>query len=564
MAQCLMLPGAFERQLEHADKILEGRVVNQSSFVGQDGNIYTENQIEVYRVFKGDVGFYAEIITEGGVYGDLMQMVTPSVQLRVGDYGVMTLNVDASRSMSPIATTFSSIDERTGTVYGLKEATNREAIYELIARSTGTQTIEVRRMPFDMHESDNSSDRMAPQLSSVYPLEVTAGTQTVLTITGQGFGAEQGNGHVAFRNADDGGQSFVALQAGPHYLSWSDTEIQMYVPSATLYNNVVAGTGEIQVRADNGQVVTSTQAVNVDFAKSEVIYNQNLNNTMLVGVQNGGYVFHVNQGLEAYLGGIERIHSIIEKWSCNTGVNYHLSEETVAISDWSHDDVNVIGMSNSGQLPSYMLGRTITTFSGCGTAGQLQWNLIEVDILLNSDIDWWAHEDQPSENRFDLETSLLHELGHAHLLQHNNEEVSPMYFQLTSGMARRQLHAHSDIDGGEFVVHDAVSAESTCSEELHQPFNNSGCNLSLVNSVSNADKDSFNVFPNPFENDFVVTADEIPFATFIVFDSMGRSVKSGALNETQNRVTTSDLQSGVYLLEIRSDNERHAQRLVKN
>lgn len=410
------------------------------------------------------MGFDEEVLTQGGVHGDLMQLVTPSIQLQVGDYGVLALAADDSRSLTSIATTFYSIDDKTGTVFGLREASILEGFYNLIARSTGSEVIELRRIPLQFVETINADNRaQLPQVNSVYPQDVTAGTKTVLTITGQGFGNAQGSGHVAFRNANDGGQSFVALQSGPHYLSWTDTEIQMYVPSATLYNNVVAGTGEIRVTTNGGQVALSAQQLTVDFAKSEVVYDQELNRTKLVGMQNGGYRFHVNQNLSNLLNGTALVNDILEKWSCNTGVNYQLDEEIVPVTDWAHDGVNVVGMSEPGQLPNYMLGRTVTMFSGCRSVGELQWNLIEVDILLNADINWWIEEAEPLGNRFDLETSLLHELGHAHLLQHNNEEASPMYFQLTSGTSRRELHPHADIDGGNFAVDEAIGAANTCS-----------------------------------------------------------------------------------------------------
>ncbi|MCB9185203.1 MAG: T9SS type A sorting domain-containing protein [Flavobacteriales bacterium] len=563
MAQCLMLPAALEQQLLQADKILEGRVAGQSTFVGQDGSIYTKNHIEVYRVFKGSVGFDEEIITEGGIYGDLMQVVTPSVQLHVGDYGVLALKADQERSFSSVATTFYSVDERSGAVYGLKETSTREGFYELIARSTGSETIELRRIPMDLLTSDSSAERAAPQLNSVYPLEVTAGTQTVLTITGQGFGTEQGSGHVAFRNADDGGQSFVALQPGPHYLSWSDTEIQIYVPSATLYNNVVAGTGEIQVRSDNGQTVTSAQQVTVDYAKSEVVYNQNLNSTMLVAMQNGGYEFSINQQLNSLLGGSEMVRRSLEKWACNTGVNYKLGESVVPIAGWAHDDVNVFGLSNPGQLPSYLLGKTITTFSGCGTPNGIQWNLIEVDILLNADINWWTGSGQPTSDHFDMETSILHELGHAHLLQHNNNEASPMYFQLTSGAMRRDLHVQTDIEGGGFVAQQSASAQ-TCGDEPHQLYDFSMCNLSLINGLEEQEETHLNVYPNPFQNEFTISRDWDGQANYVVFDALGRTILSGMLTATQTVISTSDFSSGVYLLEVRNGSDHYTQRLIKN
>ena len=564
MSQCLSLPDALEQQLYRADKILEGRVADQSTFVGTDGNIYTANHIEVYRVFKGEVGFDEEVVTEGGVYGDMMQVVTPSTQLTVGDYGVLALKSDQDRSFASIATTFYSIDEESGQVYGLKEASTREGFYELIARSVGSETIELRRIPSDLLETDNATDRTAPQLTSVYPLDVTAGTQSVLTITGQGFGSEQSGGHVAFRNANDGGQSFVALQPGPHYLSWTDTEIQIYVPSATLYNNTVAGSGEIQVRNSNGQVITSAQQLTVDYAKSEVVYDESLNNTMLVGMQNGGYEFSINQQLNSFLGGDEMVRKSLEKWACNTGVNYMLSESIVPITTWAHDDINVVGLSSPGQLPSYLLGKTITTFSGCGTPNGIQWNLIEIDVLLNADINWWAQEAQPESNSFDLETSILHELGHAHLLQHNNNEASPMYFQLTAGAIRRDLDQMTDIAGGEFVADEAASASHTCGDEQHSTFDHSYCNLSVINAIEETEESTLSVFPNPFENEFTVSGSTDRNAEYLLFDATGRIIDSGILSSNQTIVATSDFPRGIYLLQVENDSERFTQRLVKN
>ena len=563
-AQCLSLPHAVEQQFHTSNKIIEGRIVNQETFIGSDGNIYTSNNIAVYRVFKGEVGFNLDVITEGGVFGDLMQLVTPSAQMQIGDYGVMVLANDAQRSFSSIASSFYPVDEKSGTVYGLKNISNRQALYETIARSTGTQTIELRRIPADVLQVNRvESNRANPEISSIYPLEVTAGTQTVLTIAGQGFGAEQGDGYVAFHNADDGGQSFVSLQAGPHYLSWSDTQIEMYVPSATLYNATVAGTGSVRVISSNGENVESAELVTVDYAKSEVIYSEQLNSTMLVGMQSGGYVFTMNQQLQQFINGSSMIEDVLQKWACNTGVNFKLDDEIVNVTDWAHDDINLIGLSNPGQLPSYLLGKTITTFSGCGTPNGLQWNLIEVDILLNSDIDWWTGEGQPTNNKYDLETAVVHEIGHAHLLQHNNNLSSPMYFQLTEGSMRRDLQEPS-IGGGSYISTQSAETTSTCGEELHEQFDFSTCNLSVINGIEEESINSISVYPNPFINQIVIDGEWERGSRFFVLDATGRAVLNGVMNSNSQTIGTNQLSKGVYLLEVRDNVKSSVQRLVKN
>ncbi len=113
-------------------------------------NEITLGDIDVYRVFKGEVGFSIDVITEGGVYGDLMQVVTPSTQLRMQDYGVLVLQEDAERSFSSLTMNFYRINERSGFVFGLQQTDEREVLYDLIARSIGTGTIELRRIPLDL------------------------------------------------------------------------------------------------------------------------------------------------------------------------------------------------------------------------------------------------------------------------------------------------------------------------------------------------------------------------------------------------------------------------------
>lgn len=563
-AQCLSLPHTTNEQFNSASKIVEGKVVSQHTFVGEDGNIYTSNSIDIYRVFKGDVYFSIDVITEGGVFGDVMQVVTPSTQIQVGNYGLVVLTQDAERSTSAIASAFYPIDEKSGNVYGLKNISHREALYENIARFTGTKNVALRRIPLHTaNKSASENNRSTLEITDVFPLEVTAGTQTVVHITGQGFGAEQGTGHVAFHNADDGGQSFVNLPAGPHYLSWTDTEIQLYVPSATLYNTTVAGTGSIQVVAANGAATESSQQLTVHYAKSEIIYAEQLNNTMLVGMQSGGYTFTMNAQLQQITNGSSMVENAFLKWACNTGVNFKLTNEVVNLTDWTHDNTNLIGLSYPGQLPSYLLGKTITTFSGCGSANGLQWNLIEVDILLNSDIDWWTGEGEPASNTYDLETVILHEIGHAHLLQHNNDLRSPMYFELTPGAMRRELHQPS-IEGGNYVSTQSVEATVTCGEEAHRYFDFNTCNPSMINGIEEGSEKTISVYPNPFTDQLTISGNWNSGGQFSIFDAAGRTVLHGILNSNTQTIATEQLSTGVYLLEIRDSERSHVHRLIKN
>lgn len=560
-AQCLSLPNIIQDQISIADRIIEGEVVRQESWLGPDGNIYTTNTIEVHRVFKGFAETEIEVISEGGVLGNTMQIVTPGAKFRLGAYGLIEVADDAFRGIQSLAIGFYPIDEMSGTVYRMKNVFNRDDLYELVHRSVGQSSMQmVEAAPTETVHVQRS----IPQITSIEPLSITAGTKSILTISGSGFGSEQGTGFVAFRNANDGGQSFVSVPIGPHYVSWSDTEIKMYVPSTSLYSSTVAGTGEVRVINNQGDYGHSTQYLNVSYAQCEVVYSEILNETQLVGINNGGYLFQKNPALQSLMGGLPMVRHALEKWSCNTRVNFDLSEEPSEQASFANDGINLLGLSAPGQLPSYMLGRTLTTFSGCGTSNGIQWNLIEVDILMNGDMDWWTSDLHPAPNRYDLTTALLHELGHAHLLQHNSNINSPMYFQLMPGSMRRDLHPEADIAGGNYITTLSVESPWNCSNENHQFQEENGCDLSLINGLDDDVENDMLAYPNPFNDFLELKGSWSGQAKYTLVDALGRTIMAGSVTSDKQRLDTSQLPIGFYLLQIADSNIQQVFRLLKN
>ena len=102
---------------------------------------------------------------------------------------------------------------------------------------------------------------LPPSALTLNKTTVTAGTKDPLTITGSGFGAVQGK--VQFRNADDGGATFIdALDT--QVISWADDQIVVEVPSD-------AGTGTVRVRDDNGVLSPESSIVTVLYAEINVV-----------------------------------------------------------------------------------------------------------------------------------------------------------------------------------------------------------------------------------------------------------------------------------------------------
>ena len=112
-------------------------------------------------------------------------------------------------------------------------------------------------------------------IHTVDPLEVVAGNESTLTITGLGFGDTPGS--VYFKNADIGGGGyFEALQT--QIVSWTDTEIVVEVPGN-------AGTGVVLVQV--GESTTYVQAPSITVTHA------------FLTLQHTDTSFHVRDGAQA-------------------------------------------------------------------------------------------------------------------------------------------------------------------------------------------------------------------------------------------------------------------------
>ena len=157
-AQCLSLPQTSQRKFIEAARIVEGKVVSQQTQLNSDGNIVTSSRVEVYRVFKGNADFSIDVITEGGIFGNTMQMVMPSTQFSVGDYGLIVLNSGQQQGVQNLATSFMPIDEESGRVSATELATDREALYDALAAITGSNIITLKRIPLNSFEPKDGVD----------------------------------------------------------------------------------------------------------------------------------------------------------------------------------------------------------------------------------------------------------------------------------------------------------------------------------------------------------------------------------------------------------------------
>ena len=168
----------------------------------------------------------------------------------------------------------------------------------------------------------------------------------------------------------------------------------------------------------------------------------------------------------------------------------------------------------------------------------------------------------PAAGTFDLQTVIIHELGHAHLLQHNNNPKSVMYFQLSQQESRRYLDSETDRYGGSSIVERSVYDAEVCSSERMDFFNDTDCNLGVVNSVQEAGTLKLVVAPNPSNGNFTVNGIE-EGQSFVITDLSGRTVYINGQNSGGLvNVNLTNLQPGVYILQVIGAESPQGQKLI--
>lgn len=89
-------------------------------------------------------------------------------------------------------------------------------------------------------------------------------------------------------------------------------------------------------------------------------------------------------------------------------------------------------------------------------------------------------------------------------------------------------------------------------------------NAPSVNIVSEISESSFEVFPNPFNNNLVVRCNSSnSFIGVVIYDLSGRVVLQSKLSGIENHLNLSEFNSGVYLLKIHSKEGNYNTKIMK-
>ncbi|RNI23685.1 IPT/TIG domain-containing protein [Rufibacter latericius] len=470
---CQLIPLSLEERVQAAQVVVEGKVIGQRSFWDEKHeNIYTANQVEVFKVFKGvPTAGTVEVITEGGTVGLDMHVYSATLQLKKQQQGIFFLQKPSSKAVKTGYTVFGSMQ---GFIrYQLTEGTAKDPfarytsipleLYGSLTRLSGSALRTVKanselEIALKPKTSTQNQRRAIPLINTFSPTTLRAGTGDILTINGTNFGATRGDGYVEFPNADDGGKTFVQPLA-TDYVSWSNTQIRVKVPSYGI-DGGTAGTGNFRVVNNDPNTSTSATSLTVIYAYSNVSYEdadrnieeQSFQPRLIDQNGQGGYTFRFGASFEANTPALYAFKRSMNEWSCNTFINW-VAASNAPIASTADDNINAVRFAtDSDDLPSNVLGRTISRYRGCISGTVVNFWVDEIDMEFSPRSDWQYGPDASTNQQFDFQSVVVHELGHGHQLSHLILPRAVMHYAVARGQSSRTLNPLSDIAGGNFVM----------------------------------------------------------------------------------------------------------------
>lgn len=435
----------------------------------------------------------------------------------------------------------------------------------------------------------------SPSITGFSPNVVAAGIGDTVTITGSGFGfggtqPPSGSSVLFTKTKQNGATAHDWMLPMPgDYISWTDTEIKVRVPSIGYEDDdlsvlttpttpafIHAGTGIIGVKTggNNGTIDTSTTQLYVRFSAYTDAYlgtnGATATSRKLVSRNGtGGYDLYFTPSFKAFNGGqgIEAFKRALSTWRCATGVNFRIKELANIPSIYQANACKVDYGSMPIGVPATQIAYTylpdVAPF--CASSPTDVWySYLERFDLVFSDtaiLNWHTTVDTPAinwTNTIDFETTAVHELGHTHLLTHTNNLPNLMHWL---GNEYHRTIPNDDLLGGLYIVQiSAVDTIPACQPAM-QKVPSSECDITTGLWSIIKDDISVTFYPNPATSiiNVEITSNDVKGELkYQISNNIGQLLSSGQLiNKTGiNSINVQDLPIGILYFTIYVDGIR--------
>lgn len=486
LSQCAIENWNLEKRVNLSDIVIEGKVIKQYPFKSEVNKaIYTVSQIDVYKIFKGNLNSSKtiEIITYGGQIGLERYNANPELELSNDETGVFLLmnnelelpdfvknngilkcqGTASIQSIIAYDLMYNKAYDGEKTYWGIETE-----LYEKLQDITGNKYSEVKKsaINFDVFKNRKLS---TPVITSFVQSSGNAGTGDVLTVKGTGFRNTRGNGRIEFVDANYGDGRRIKTPYAADYKVWNDTQITVRIPSR-------AGTGTISLATyDSNYYTTSTSFkinyshLNAQFAPSggtaQYFTTDHVNDN-----GKGGYTFQMNYRFKNNSNRVNAFFRSLESWRCGTFMNWEVGRDT-SINKIEADQVNIVKLT---KFSDNKLAVCYSSWSGCYISStEMEWFVTELDIEVDSTRNWYYGTGTPSGSQYDFQSVISHELGHGHQLGHVIASQEMMHWSIAAGQKKSSLSSN-DIAGGTYVKDKSIKM-NVCSGSKLIALNSTNC-----------------------------------------------------------------------------------------
>ena len=427
-----------------------------------------------------------------------------------------------------------------------------------------------------------------PYIDSIENKIVAGGIEDKIIIHGGNFGSfVSGVSTVKFTSGVRGPTLLDYVIPMPNTIDWSSNKIIVDVPSvaradssgSSFSRRVYAGSGPIIVCNASGECSfpTSLDIITVKYSA----YNDRTTSSQSpsshpipVSLRNansvGGLTIKYGSGFSTDPDAKASFERALNTWRCNTKVNF--------VFDDSHPntDGSIVTIS-FGPMPTGVsaTAKAITpdTIRQCSTSVSVIKSFQKkFDIIFRNTLTWYLGEDETAimTGMVDLQSTALHELGHAHLLNHVNQSDDVMFWSISGSQIKRGLNGYN-VEGGSKImtVSSLTYPGSNCNAAM-LPFDTLSIDCNGLNSSYEYHKfsDYAILYPNPVAHEngvFIESISKEQIEEIIGFNVLGKQLfkytNKGSLEKIY--LDLESIPSGLILVAIRINNKLLAHKLMK-